>query len=128
MSKNDSGYIKRPLPQKFLNLGLALLAVGLALGIIAYIVDPQRASFSYLTSFMFLISLGVGSLFWFHLNILQVLYGVLPSEELASFLQVLSRILLLSVFRSCSQCTIFFTGRIRPWLIPMQCLKEKSRI
>jgi hypothetical protein len=35
MSKNDSGYIKKALPQKFLNTGFALLGVGLVFGIIA---------------------------------------------------------------------------------------------
>ncbi len=85
MSKNDSGYIKRPLPQKFLNLGLALLGIGLVLGIIAYVIDPQRASYSYLTSFMFLISLGVGSLFLVSLEYLAGAVWSTPFRRISEF-------------------------------------------
>lgn len=85
MSKNDSGYIKRALPQKFLNIGFALLGIGLILGIIAYIIDPLRASYSYLTSFMFLISLGVGSLFLVSLEYLAGAVWSTPFRRISEF-------------------------------------------
>ena len=85
MSKNDSGYVKRALPQKFLTIGFALLGIGLVLGIIAYVVDPQRASYSYLTSFMFLISLGVGSLFLVSLEYLAGAVWSTPFRRISEF-------------------------------------------
>ncbi len=85
MSKNDSGYIKRTLPQKFLTIGFTLLGIGLVLGIIAYIIDPQRASYSYLTSFMFLISLGVGSLFLVSLEYLSGAVWSTPFRRISEF-------------------------------------------
>ena len=85
MSKNDSGYIKKALPQKFLNTGFALLGVGLVFGIIAFISDSQRASYSYLTSFMFLISLGVGSLFLVSLEYLAGAVWSTPFRRISEF-------------------------------------------
>jgi hypothetical protein len=85
MSKNDSGYIKKALPQKFLNTGFALLGVGLVFGIIAFIIDSQRASYSYLTSFMFLISLGVGSLFLVSLEYLAGAVWSTPFRRISEF-------------------------------------------
>ena len=85
MSKNDSGYVKRALPQKFLTIGFVLLGIGLVLGIIAYIVDPQRASYSYLTSFMFLISVGVGSLFLVSLEYLSGAVWSTPFRRISEF-------------------------------------------
>lgn len=85
MSKNDSGYVKRTLPQKFLTIGFTLLGIGLVLGIIAYIIDPQRASYSYLTSFMFLISLGVGSLFLVALEYLAGAVWSTPFRRISEF-------------------------------------------
>jgi hypothetical protein len=85
MSKNDSGYVMRALPQKFLNIGFALLGIGLISGIIAYMIDPLRASYSYLTSFMFLISLGVGSLFLVSLEYLAGAVWSTPFRRISEF-------------------------------------------
>lgn len=62
MANNDSGYVKKVLPKKVGKLGLILFLIGAVTGIYAYINDPTRASFSYLTSFWFLLSISVGSL------------------------------------------------------------------
>ncbi len=85
MSNNDSGYIKRALPQKFLNTAYVLLGIGVIFGIIAYIIDPQRASYSYLTSFMFIISLGVGSLFLVSLEYLAGAVWSTPFRRISEF-------------------------------------------
>lgn len=85
MPKNDSVYTKRPLPQKFINIGIALLVIGLLPGIFAYIIDPVRASYSYLTSYMFLISLGVGSLFLVSLEYLAGAVWSTPFRRVSEF-------------------------------------------
>ncbi len=98
MSNNDSGYTKRALPQKFLNIGLVLLGTGLVLGLIAFFVDPQRASYSYLTSFMFLISLGVGSLFLVALEYLSGAVWSTPFRRISEFFSAtIPYIVLLSI-------------------------------
>jgi len=63
MSPNDSGYIKKNLPDNVVKTGGILLAIGLVLGIVAFLADSYRASFAYLVSFIFFLSIVVGSLF-----------------------------------------------------------------
>jgi len=63
MSSTEIGYIKKELPDKIRKIGVSLLAAGAGLGIIGFLVEPQRAAFSYLTAFLFLVSIGIGSLF-----------------------------------------------------------------
>ena len=60
---NDSGYIKKNLPDNVSKIGGILLVVGLILGVSAFIADSYRASFAYLVSFIFFLSIVVGSLF-----------------------------------------------------------------
>ena len=98
MSNNDSVYIKRPLPQKFLNIAIALLVIGLVPGITGYIIDPQRASYSYLTSFMFLVSLGVGSLFLVSLEYLAGAAWSTPFRRVSEFLSgIIPYLVILSI-------------------------------
>ena len=63
MSNNETGYLKKELPGSVFKIGVVLFAIGLVLGIIGFLIEPVRASFSYLVAFMFLVSIGVGSLF-----------------------------------------------------------------
>jgi hypothetical protein len=63
MPKIESGYIKKELPKNIGKIGLILLVAGIVLSLVAYLTDPARASFSYLTAFVFLICIGLGSLF-----------------------------------------------------------------
>ena len=63
MSPNDSVYIKKNLPDNISKIGGILLVIGLVLGIAAFFADSYRASFAYLVSFIFFLSIVVGSLF-----------------------------------------------------------------
>ncbi|HKJ81561.1 MAG TPA: hypothetical protein VJ954_06010, partial [Ignavibacteriaceae bacterium] len=63
MSKNENGYTKKNLPDKITKIGGILFAVGLLLGIAGFLADTYRASFAYLVSFIFFLSITVGSLF-----------------------------------------------------------------
>ncbi len=60
---NDSGYIKKNLPDNVSKIGGILLVIGLILGVAAFFADSYRASFAYLVSFIFFLSIVVGSLF-----------------------------------------------------------------
>ncbi|HED07561.1 MAG TPA: quinol:cytochrome C oxidoreductase [Ignavibacteria bacterium] len=62
MANNDSGYIKKELPKSVGKLGAILFLIGAVTGLIGFFIDPGRAAYSYLTSFLFLISISVGSL------------------------------------------------------------------
>ncbi len=63
MSKIESGYNKKSLPNSVSKIGGTLLAIGLLLGIAGFLVDSYRASYAYLVSFIFFLSIAVGSLF-----------------------------------------------------------------
>lgn len=51
MSKIESGYVKKNLPQSVQKIGMSIAAIGLVLGIAGFVSDSYRASFSYLVSF-----------------------------------------------------------------------------
>lgn len=55
-------YIRKTLPASLYSKGGALLAVGLVILAAAFVFTPHRAFFDYLWVFLFLVSLGVGSL------------------------------------------------------------------
>jgi hypothetical protein len=63
MSDKNFQYTKLNISGKVNRIGITLLLIGVVFGIISYIVDPARASFSYLFSYIFLLTVGVGSLF-----------------------------------------------------------------
>ncbi len=86
MSKIEAGYTKKDLPVKVGNIGLALLVAGLVLGILGYFVDSFRASYSYLTSFMFLLSIGIGSLFLVALEYIAGASWSTPFRRIPEFL------------------------------------------
>lgn len=56
-------YKKKELPKKVQTIGLILLVVGLIAVTLGYITETTRAAFNNIIIFMFLTSIGVGSLF-----------------------------------------------------------------
>jgi hypothetical protein len=85
MSKIESGYIKRELPKNIGNVGLVLLVVGIILSILAYLTDPARAAFAYLTAFIFLICVGLGSLFLVTLEYAAGAVWSVPFRRISEF-------------------------------------------
>jgi len=63
MPETEIKYQKKDLPASLSKIGYILLAVGVLLGVISFLVDSSRASFNYVVMYAFLISIGVGSLF-----------------------------------------------------------------
>ncbi|HEY7751539.1 MAG TPA: quinol:cytochrome C oxidoreductase [Ignavibacteriaceae bacterium] len=63
MHQTESTYQKKEIPAALFKIGIALLAMGVLLGIIGFLTNGTRASFNYLIVFSFLISISVGSLF-----------------------------------------------------------------
>lgn len=70
MSETKLDYHKKELPDKLVRLGYALLIIGTVLGIVGYYTDSTRAAYTYLLMFMFILSVGVGSLFFVALEYL----------------------------------------------------------
>ena len=86
MSNSEAGYTKKDLPVKVGKIGLTLLVVGLILGIAGYFIDSFRASYSYLTSFMFLLSIGIGALFLVALEYIANATWSVPFRRISEFL------------------------------------------
>ncbi len=63
MQLTDMNYQKKDMPENLKKVGMGLLIAGVVLGIVAYFVDNTRASFNYLLSYTFLVSIAVGALF-----------------------------------------------------------------
>ena len=63
MTQNNFEYVKKPLPAKFGYYSFALIIAGLLLVGLAFVASPVRASFNSLIVFMFLMGIGLCSLF-----------------------------------------------------------------
>ncbi len=86
MLNNESGYIKKDLPASVVKLGTVLFIFGLILGIVGFVIEPVRASYSYLVAFMFLVSLGIGSLFLVALEYIAGADWSTPFRRISEFL------------------------------------------
>ncbi len=84
-SVEQTGYIKKELPKSLGNIGVMLLIIGLILGVISYLVDPARAAYGYLTSFMFLVCIGIGSLFLVSMEYAAGAVWSVPFRRIAEF-------------------------------------------
>jgi hypothetical protein len=94
MMANDSGYVKKDLPLRIGNIGIVLLSIGIIFGIIGFMIDSERAAFSYLPAFMFLLSISVGSLFWVALEYLAGADWSVPFRRVAEFLSAIIPLLI----------------------------------
>ena len=86
MLQTEVNYQKIELPGKLRKVGLVLLVAGVLLGVIAFFVDPTRASFNYLVSYSFLISIGVGALFLITLEYATDAIWSVPIRRITEFL------------------------------------------
>jgi len=86
MSQTEVNYQKKELPANLSKVGLVLLVVGVLLGIIAFFVDTTRASFNYLVSYSFLISIGVGAFFLITLEYVTDAIWSVPIRRITEFL------------------------------------------
>lgn len=55
-------YIKKQLPYSLFKTGIILLVIGFVIMFAAFLYTPQRAFFDYLWIYLFMVSIGVGSL------------------------------------------------------------------
>jgi hypothetical protein len=97
MSRIKDLYIKKDLPPRFNQIGIALLVIGVIGGTAGYFIDPVRSSFGYLTSYMFLLSIGVGSLFLIALEYIAGADWSVPFRRIPEFLASLLPLLFILV-------------------------------
>lgn len=62
MLQNNIEYKKKDLPKRLSQLGWLLFGAGLLLGVIGFFTDQHRAILNYLMAYMFILSIGIGSL------------------------------------------------------------------
>lgn len=86
MSQNDVNYVRKDFPDKLKKIGIFLFAVGVLLGIVAFLTDSTRVSFNYLITYTFLISIGVGSLFLVALEYVAGAVWSVPFRRVTEYL------------------------------------------
>ncbi len=79
-------YQRKPLPKKVGTIGFTLLGLGLILTVISFAVNTQRALFDYLWMFMFMVSIGVGSLGMIAMEYLAGATWSTPFRRVSEFL------------------------------------------
>lgn len=90
-------YNKKQLPSKVGTTGFALLGAGLVLIILAFAVNSHRAFFDYLWMYMFLVSIGVGSLALVALEYLVGATWSTPFRRISEFLSTIIPLLVILV-------------------------------
>jgi hypothetical protein len=94
--ENVIEFKQKPLPLRINTTGWILFILGLILSIIAFMIDRQRSMYNLLLAFMFIVSIGVGSLFLVALEYVAGAVWSTPFRRISEFLS--SIILILPVF------------------------------
>jgi hypothetical protein len=82
-------YQKKNLPSRNTAIGGILVLLGVVIAAVAFMVDPQRASFNTIISMMFLVGVGFGSLFLVALEYIVGAVWSVPFRRITEFLTVL---------------------------------------
>lgn len=97
MSNNAIEYKAKQIPDILNKLGLLILAVGVVLGILAFYTDHTRAIFNYLIAFIFLLSVGVGSIFLISLEYITGAVWSVPFRRIVEFMASVTLLLFILV-------------------------------
>ncbi|MFA6457500.1 MAG: quinol:cytochrome C oxidoreductase [Bacteroidota bacterium] len=90
MSAHETVIIpKKELPANIVRLGWALTFVGLALVVVSYLTDAQRAGFNNIIGFTFLASIAVGAVFFIALEYIAGAVWTTPFRRVLEFLGML---------------------------------------
>lgn len=79
-------YSRKEIPSKINTIGLILLGLGLAASVLAFFVDSTRSTYNLLINFMFIISIGLGSLFLVALEYVAGAVWSTPFRRVSEFL------------------------------------------
>jgi hypothetical protein len=89
MNSNENEFQKKSLPISVFKIGLVLSLLGLVLVVLAFYSDSTRATFNSLIIFVFLTSLGIGSLFLVALEYLAGAVWSVPFRRVSEFLSAI---------------------------------------
>ncbi|MGE5353136.1 MAG: quinol:cytochrome C oxidoreductase [Acidobacteriota bacterium] len=91
MSSNEENFNYRikEFPRSLSLLGWGLLALGVVLILVSFFMDRTRSSFNILVSFMFLMSIGLGSLFLVALEYVAGAVWSTPIRRVSEFLSTI---------------------------------------
>jgi hypothetical protein len=120
MHTSQISYQKKDLPASLSKLGLALLGLGIILGVTAFFVDHSRAVFNYLIAFSFMISIGVGALFLIALEYIVGADWSVPIRRVVEFFAAIIPLLALIVIP-----LLFNIGELFHWSHPEAVADDK---
>jgi hypothetical protein len=86
MLQNNVEYQKKNLPKNLGQLGWFLFGVGLVLGVGGHFLDQHRAILNYLVAYMFILSIGIGSLLLIALEYVGGADWSVPIRRIVEFL------------------------------------------
>ncbi len=86
MEQSNYNYIKVDLPAKFGRIGFSALIIGIVAGVLAFLFEPVRASFNSLLLFVYLMGLGMCSLFLVALEYLTDAVWSVAFRRISEFL------------------------------------------
>lgn len=89
MSSSSVEYHKKELPAKVQTIGFVLLLVGFVIVVLGYIVNPTRSAQNNIIGFSFMVSIGVGSLFFVAIEYLAGAVWSTPFRRVGEFLSSL---------------------------------------
>ena len=93
MLQNNIEYQKKELPDKLSQLGWILFGVGVILGVIGFFSDHHRTLLNYLMAYMFILSIGIGSLLLIALEYVGGADWSVPIRRVVEFLAAIIIIL-----------------------------------
>lgn len=89
MLQNNVEYQKKDLPKNLSQLGWVLFGAGLILGVIGFFADQHRAILNYLMAYMFILSIGIGSLLLIALEYVGGADWSVPIRRVVEFLSAI---------------------------------------
>jgi len=120
MHNNELTYQRKDLPSSVSKIGMALLGIGLILGVAAFFVDHSRAVYNYLIAFTFMISIGVGALFLIALEYIVGADWSVPIRRVVEFFAAIIPLLALLVIP-----LLFNIGELFHWSHPEAVAEDK---
>ncbi len=85
MQNDKNLYVRKDLPESLKKTGFILLAIGLVLGLVHFMIDSQTAWYGYILAYVFLITVVVGALFLFALEYVAGADWSVPLRRVTEF-------------------------------------------
>jgi len=81
-----SNYTNKEFPNSIGKIGMMFLIIGALLTAIAFFVDPERATYASLIGFMFLISIGMGAMFFIAVEYISDVVWSVPFRRITEYM------------------------------------------